>query len=125
MTKKYISKSDISINASGVHVSFSALTGGGSVFYTDNKKLQDLLEKHPKFGKLFKLAETVTPAPAVKKPAAAQPEAPKGPKQIMVSCLEDAKEYLVDNFGISRTKLRSAKAIKDTAALKNIEFVGI
>lgn len=124
MTKKYISKYDISINAQGVHVSFSPLTGGGSVYYTDNEKLQGLLEKHHKFGKLFNLAEE----PVVEQPVAEEPkEEPKsnGMKKIVVSCLDDAKEYLCENFGTSRTKLRSEKSIKENAAAHGIEFVGI
>ena len=36
-----------------------------------------------------------------------------------------AKEYLCEKYEVSRTKLNSEKAIKEFAAGKNIEFVGI
>ena len=60
--KKYTSKSDISLSVQmvgggSVRVSFSPVTGGGSVFYTDDSQLQAAMEKHAKFGKLFKEEE--------------------------------------------------------------------
>lgn len=121
MTKKYISDSCISISVGKAHIAFSPVTGGGSIYYTDDTNLQEAIEKHYKFGTLFKLA------PEEKKPAVSKP-APKkevGPNKVAVACLEDAKEYLSEKFGISRTKLRSEKAIKEAAAQNDIEFVGI
>jgi predicted DsbA family dithiol-disulfide isomerase len=65
----------------------------------------------------------------VKKVEAVQTEQPKeeepSKRQIEVTCADDAKEYLVEKYGISRTKLRSLKSIKDTAEQKGIEFIGI
>lgn len=46
-------------------------------------------------------------------------------KQVTVSDLAAAKDYLADKFGISRTTLRSKKAIVEQAAAKGIEFVGL
>ena len=61
MLKKYTSKSDISLSVpmggGSVRVSFSPVTGGGSVFYTEDEELQAAMEKHAKFGKLFKEEE--------------------------------------------------------------------
>lgn len=122
MKKKYIAKSDISLSVGKMHVSFRPLTGGGSVFYTENESLQKALESHHKFGKLFRLApEEAAP---VAKPKKAESK-PAGPKQVVVTCLEDAKEYLVDTYELSRTKLRSRQSIVDAAAANGIEFVGI
>ena len=45
--------------------------------------------------------------------------------KITITCLDDAKDYLSEKFGISRTKLRSKKAIEEAAADNGIEFVGI
>lgn len=66
MLKKYIAKSCVSISVAlptggTTHVSFTPRTGGGSVYYTTNEKIQEGLEKHPKFGKLFTLDDS-TPA---------------------------------------------------------------
>ena len=44
-------------------------------------------------------------------------------QKIEVPSLEDAKAYLVENFGISRTKLRSRKQIEEAGAANGVEFV--
>ena len=161
MLKKYQSKTSISLSVlmntgKSVHVSFDSITGGGSVFYTDDEELQEALAKHHKYGRLFKEAELMkpvaAPTPAVKEEEnindvedteeevdEAENEAPEDNgeevqeqeapvatgKQIHVTDLEDAKNYLADNFGVSRTKTRSKKAIVEAAEANGIVFVGI
>lgn len=172
MLKKYTSKSNISIsvllkNKKSGHVSFSPITGGGSVFYTEDVELQAALEKHVKFGRLFKLDTTfATPtkkAVVTDTTAGVEDESQEDECQetgetdensetedsldtaqdngatetsnsatgnlniskIHVDSLDDAKEYLSEHFGISRTKLRSKKAILDAAAANSVVFVGI
>lgn len=194
MLKKYISNSDIAIsvmlgNRKSVHVSFSPLTGGGSVLYTHDAELQEALERHPKYGHLFRLDGAQSfpenkpkkPTPIVIEPPKVSPTIPVAAdagghddesqslesvdgstdsetvgeadnnvgaeaapfddeaeqteakskennsslKEIHVDNLDDAKEYLCDHFGLSRTKLRSKKAIIEAAATNGIEFVGI
>ena len=46
-------------------------------------------------------------------------------KKVAVSDLADAKDYLADTFGISRTALRSMKSIIEQAAAHGIEFEGL
>lgn len=58
--KKYIAKTNVSINIvlpSGAnrHIAFSALTGGGSVYYTDEPEIIQAIERHYKYGKLFRI----------------------------------------------------------------------
>lgn len=74
--KKYLANTTISVsvslqNGGNARVSFSPLTDGSSVFYTDDKELQYALEHHYKFGKLFSLAgeSQEETAPAAKKAA--------------------------------------------------------
>ena len=153
--KKYIASSHVAINVVvfdgdkpfNQHVSFSALTGGGSVFYTDNPKLQKAIESHYKFGSLFRLDTTFVPEAQRKtnkkpRPAAA-PEAATVDEQeveetdidetedgtqakvIAVSDADDAKAYLSEHFGLSRTKLKSLKAIQEAAEAHGIVFEGI
>ena len=55
----------------------------------------------------------------------AEPKKKVDESKVEVPSAEDAKEYLIDKFGISRTKLRSIAAIKEVAASKGIEFIGI
>ena len=91
------------------------------MYTTNDEQLEAALERHAKFGKLFKVIET--------KPVEVKKAAPKAVKKdeskVEVSSAEDAKEYLIDKFGISRTKLRTIKAIKETAEKKGIVFEGI
>ena len=122
--KIYKAKSQISLTVSlrgaNAHVTFSPLTGGGSTYTTSDVEMQAALEAHPKFGRLFKAIEV--------KPVEVKKAAPKKKvedNKIKVSSADDAKEYLIDKYGISRTKLRTIKAIKEIAEKKGIVFEGI
>jgi hypothetical protein len=126
MTKKYIAYSHVAFNVvlpsgKSYHVSFAPLTGGGSMLITSNEDLQKAIEKHYKFGKLFKIDVNYKDEPEVVVEEAAAVEEPKV-KVMKMASLDDAKAYLADNFGISRTKLRSKKQIEDAAAANGIEF---
>ena len=44
--------------------------------------------------------------------------------KVKVTDVEDARDYLSDKFGISRTKIRSQKAVIEAAKANGIEFVG-
>ena len=117
----------INVQLSGggnTHVSFSPLTGGGSVYYTDNEQLIDALERHPKFGRLFKVDPTFVDKSVVEEKKVAEEKKPSV-NVVKVAAWDDAKEYLVETYGISRTKLRSHVAIEAAAAAHNIKFEGI
>lgn len=49
----------------------------------------------------------------------------EGVKKIAISDADAAKGYLAEHFSISRTKLKSLKAIKEAAAANGIEFEGL
>lgn len=123
MTKRYSSSARVVIgvvldDGSNMRIAFHPMTGGGSYFVTSSERLQKAIEGHSGYGKTFignDVAEEQKPA--------AVAEEPKGPKQIKVSSIEDAKDYLADRFGLSRTKLRSKAAITEAAAANNIEFI--
>lgn len=127
-TKKYTAKTHVSLSLPmgekvNAHVSFTPITGGGSVFYTSNEALQSALEKHPKYGRLYKL-DTLYQA----KKVVADPQpivVKKEATEVHVTCLDDAKDYLSDRLGISRTKLRSAESIKKAAVANNVKFIGL
>ena len=58
--KTYKANTNISINVvlpskKNLHITFTPLSDGSSVFTTDNEVIQKSIEKHYKFGKLFKL----------------------------------------------------------------------
>lgn len=111
-------------NGSKVRVSFDALTGGGSLYSTADEGIQYGLEHHSGFGKIFRLDESVIDDQPVL-PVAQDEEVKPQVLVVNVSNLDDAKEYLVEKFGLSRTKLRSRAAILDAAGENGIEFTGI
>lgn len=151
MIKIYKANSTISISVilsinNSVHISFTPLSNGSSVFQTANEKLQKAMEAHRFFNSMFRLDKTIddtAPATANKvlKKAAApvktvepQAEAPQTEeannetpqlRTVKVTDLASAKDYVADTFGVSRTSLRSAKQIKEAAAANGVEFEGI
>ena len=133
MKKHYKSKTSISINVvlkskKSMHIAFTAQSDGSSVYTTDNPDVQYALEHHYKYGKLFKLVNTESEADIkAKKEAekAAANEKKDEIRKVSVSDLAAAKDFLADTFGISRTSLRSEKAIMEAAKANNIEFEGL
>lgn len=133
MKKHYKSKTSISINVvlkskKSMHIAFTAQSDGSSVYTTDNPDVQYALEHHYKYGKLFKLVSTESEADIkAKKEAeeAAANEKKDEIRKVSVSDLAAAKDFLADTFGISRTSLRSEKAIMEAAKANNIEFEGL
>ncbi|WP_424035269.1 hypothetical protein [Prevotella melaninogenica] len=134
MTKHYISDSHIAINVTldggeSMHLSFIALSNGGSVFSTDSEELQKAIERHYRFGDLFTLDHIEEPkntSETANEEYTSVKESEDGNIQkITVNDLGEAKNYLADTLGISRTSLRSLKTILEVAKANNIEFVGL
>lgn len=156
--KKYVSKTCVSISvvlATGVNrfIEFTPQTSGGSVFYTADAALQAALERHYKYGKLFKAdetyesesrpvkekskpvkekskpkdaAETTTEAKATTESEKAEDEKSEPEvHKVVVSDPDTAKQYLAEHYNVSKSKIKSIKAIKAAAAEHGIEFEGI
>ena len=129
MTKKYIANTHISLTIAmaegkNAHISFTPHTGGGSVYYAKDERVQNALEKHPKFGKLFNIDKYYTEViPEEVKPVVKPTKSTI--KEINVTCLDDAKDYLSEKYGVSRTKMRSAEGIKSIASANNGVFIGL
>lgn len=127
--KTYISNTEISLSVkigdkAHMHIRFNPTSNGGSMYCTSNAAVQKGLERHPQFNKMFVLASVEEPKK--EEVVAAKPEEkPAGKQVVNVSALQDAKDYLVENFGISRTQLTSKAKILAQAASHNIEFNGI
>lgn len=129
MLKKYSSKTQISINVrlesgKSLHVAFSPITGGSSLYYTEDENVQKALEKHYHYGTLF-TGSAVEPVETKKSAEQKSEEAKPSMKEITVSCADDAKDYLSDRFGVSRTKMRSVKAIQESAHAFGVVFKGL
>lgn len=132
MIKKYKSRSAISVNVvldskKSMHIAFIAQSDGGSVYITDNESVQNALERHYKYGKLFKLVDAENVASKGKKPKGSEMSASKDNEKrtVKVSDIATAKDFLADTFGISRTSLRSVKTILEAAEQHNIKFEGL
>lgn len=132
--KHYISDSHIAINVTldggeSMHLSFIALSNGGSVFSTDSEELQKAIERHYRFGDLFTLDHIEEPkntSETANEEYTSVKESEDGNIQkITVNDLGEAKNYLADTLGISRTSLRSLKTILEVAKANNIEFEGL
>jgi predicted Zn-dependent protease len=110
------------VNGKSVHVAFRPKTGGSSVFYTDNDAIAAALEAHYKYGKLFRKTEEIEPqiAPAPSKETPKEEEPKVKVKEF--ASYEDAKDWLVDTFEISRTKLRSKNDINKAAKANGFEL---
>lgn len=134
MTKHYISDSHIAINVTldggeSMHLSFIALSNGGSVFSTDSEELQNAIERHYRFGDLFTLDHIEEPKntseTANEEYTSVKKSEDGNIQKITVNDLGEAKNYLADTLGISRTSLRSLKTILEVAKANNIEFEGL
>lgn len=126
--KRTIYKSDsilsVSIIVNGVNrrINFNEITGTGSIYIPTSQEEADALEKHYLFGTNFKKIEEIIPD-AVNSDDA-QPKETSFTK-VNVTCLDDAVDYIADNFGVSRTKMRGIKSLMLQAQEHGIEFVGL
>jgi hypothetical protein len=118
----------ISTGGATFHFEFvdGIMTAHGSTpakFKTDNILFQSIIENSNYFknGRI-KLVKTI-----VLEADAPKEDAPKEDvtKKVNVSDLEEAKQHLVDNYGISPLKLTGKRTIVSAARECNIEFVGI
>lgn len=129
MKKLYKSRSSISVNVvlrskKSMHISFTSQSDGSSVYATDNEEEQYALEHHYKYGKLFRLErqedETVEESSGANEVTSADGESEM--HKVKISDLAAAKDYLADTFGITRTSLRSERAIMEAAKEHHVEF---
>ena len=127
MKKLYKSRSSISVNVvlrskKSMHISFTAQSDGSSVYATDSEEEQYALEHHYKYGKLFKLVSTEDNVTNETNEPDETDKESGGMRKVNVSDIAAAKDFMADTFGISRTSLRSEKAILEAAKAHNIEF---
>ncbi len=113
-----------------MHISFTPLSTGSSTYSTDVEEVQDGLERHYRYGSLFSLSgKEEKDAPNVPN------ERPKGNdegkqkngslRKISVNDIGEAKDYLADTFGVSRTSLKNQKSIIAAAQANGIFFEGL
>ena len=132
MIKHYKSKTSIAINVvlkskKNMHVAFTAQSDGSSVYSTDNPDVQYAIEHHYKYGKLFRLVDARDDKEETEShnPETTDEKPESKIRKVKMSDIAAAKDFLADTFGISRTSLRSEKAILDAAKEHHIEFEGL
>lgn len=102
------------------HITFEPDSSGYAYYSTDDEEEQKAIEAHPLFNKMFVLKDAPTSVVAKKAVAV-----PVEKKEVEVTSAADAKQYLVDTFGISRTKIQSTADIEKYAEQNGVVFVGI
>lgn len=140
MNKRYEANSIVAITVKtgkfNRRVSFMPLSNGKSYYETESKALQKAIEEHS-FFKSRMIIETPLAEGSVQNPKSASvpEEGENAPAletndenaaeltQIVVAGQSDAVDYLTEKFGISRSKLRSQKAIADAGKEHGVEFV--
>lgn len=135
MKKTYKANTHISLNVvlstkKNMHITFVPLSNGSSTFTTDNEEIINAIEHHYRFGKMFRLESVVDDSEersvkSEEEAISAEATEESDLKQVAVSDLAAAKDYLADKCGVSRTVMRSKSAILEQAKAHGIEFVGI
>ena len=134
MYKKYQAGTDLSFSVmvgnERVRVVFEGKTMGCSIYGTRDEKLQKAIESHYWFNDKFFLVEAVDEkkeAAEAKKRAAAKTKkkAAEEKKTHIVTDFEDARDYLAETFGVSRSKLKTKEEILAIAKEKGVELEGL
>lgn len=166
--KTYRANTNVSINVvfankKNLHISFVPQSDGSSVFVTTDEDVQKAIERHYKFGRLFRLAsvrnvptnqkqeptesggkdaDTEPPVQAIGENAGSTDDENIGNvtegevqnadatdkaeqselRVVQVSDISAAKDYLAENFSLTRSSMRSQKAVLDNAAAHGIQF---
>ena len=99
--------------------SMSAFGVVPATYTTSDKVMQHIIEKSDYYAKgkitLIRATETET---EIKEAEV------KKVNVIKVGSIEDARDYLVDNFGATKSELRSRKTIEDCAKVNGVVFEG-
>lgn len=134
MYKKYQAGTDLSFSVmvgnERVRVVFEGKTMGCSIYGTRDEKLQNAIESHYWFNDKFFLKEAVDEkkeAAEAKKRAAAKTKkkSAEEKKTHIVTDFEDARDYLAETFGVSRSKLKTKEDILSIAKEKGVELEGL
>lgn len=125
-------QAEIPVGRAKMVVNFSggAITGYGiapAEHTTSDPLVQSVIENSAAFkrGRIILMRTTgqQEAATGAQPAATAQDNAQK--KTVEVSCIDDAKAWLMQTFGIAARDLRSTKQITDAAAARGITFTGI
>ena len=134
MFKKYQAGSDLAFSVmvgnERMRIVFEGKTMGSSIYMTRDPKVQKAIESHYWFKDKFFLVETVDEkkeAAEAKKKAAAKTKKKVADekKTHSVTDVEDAKDYLAETYGVSRSKMKTKEDILAIAKEKGVELEGL
>lgn len=113
-----------------MRIVFEGKTMGNSVYMTRDPKVQKAIESHYWFNDKFFLAESIDEkkeaAEAKKKAAAkAKKKVSDEKKTHVVTDVEDAKDYLAETYGVSRSKMKTKEEILAVAQEHGVELEGL
>ena len=125
MFKVYQAGSDLSFSVNMKNgqrrIVFEPQSHGTSVYSTRNTEEQNAMEKHHWFKDKFWILEAVD-----EKKAAAEAKKKESEKNThYVEDLQDAKDYLAEKFGVSRSKMKTKDEILAVAKEKGVELEGL
>lgn len=108
---------------------FDGQSHGTSIYSTRDVKEQKAIESHYWFNDKFWLEETIDEkkleAETKKKAAAKAKKIAEDKKIYCVSDIADAKDYLADTFGVSRTKMKTKEDVLAVANEYGVELEGL
>ena len=134
MFNKYQAGTDLAFSVmvgdERMRIVFEGKTMGNSVYMTRDQKVQKAIESHYWFNDKFFLVESIDEkkeaAEAKKKAAAkAKKKVADEKKTHVVTDVEDAKDYLAETFGVSRSKMKTKEDILAIAKEKGVELEGL
>lgn len=134
MFKKYQAGSDLAFSVmvgnERMRIVFEGKTMGSSIYMTRDPKVQKAIESHYWFKDKFFLVECIDEkkeAAKAKKKAAAKTKKKVADekKTHVVTDFEDAKDYLAETYGVSRSKMKTKEDILAIANEKGVELEGL
>lgn len=134
MFNKYQAGTDLAFSVmvgnERMRILFEGKSTGSSVYMTRDPKVQKAIESHYWFNDKFFLVESIDEkkeAAEVKKKAAAKAKRKVADekKTHVVTDVEDAKDYLAETYGVSRSKMKTKEDILAIAKEKGVELEGL
>ena len=134
MFNKYQAGTDLAFSVmvgnERMRILFEGKSTGSSVYMTRDPKVQKAIESHYWFNDKFFLVESIDEkkeaADAKKKAAAKNKKKVADEKKThVVTDVEDAKDYLAETYGVSRSKMKTKEDILDIAKEKGVELEGL
>lgn len=124
--KKYQAGSTISLTLTlgkgkYLHIKFDSMSSGNSVYSSNSKAIQEAIENTEMFKSGYITIIEDTEAVVKKSKVEVNPKAEY--KEVSVASWDDAKAYLVENLGISPSKVRTQSTISSVAEANNIHFI--